>query len=450
MMTTDKNILPDDRADGLVPFAEHNSLALPRKMDLLPMVELNVFPQLVYPISVEDPRAKAAIHRALEQGNPIALFAVKDPGVDPGNLRTEDFHPVGMAVLIHKVWEADNGNLKVVVQGLSRIRLLSLAADDCNKVLAETIAEEQGDVTALRPLALEARRLFAQVAELSPNLPFNPTQFGASMDEKPGLMADLMMAALPLKKSAKVEFISIVDVEERLMKLLEHLTIEAENLETGRAVASRMKANIDKHHREMHLREQLKAIEAELGEGGESDDLSELADRLHTKAMPDDAREAAEREFGRLKKTSAQSSEYSVIRSYLEWILDLPWRESTFDKHDLALAREILERDHYGLEKVKKRIIEYLAVRKLTGGVKSPILCLVGPPGVGKTSLGRSVAEALGREFVRLSLGGVRDEAEIRGHRRTYVGALPGKIIQSLKRAKSNNPLFCLDEIDKM
>jgi len=426
------------------------NLTLPQRLDVLPMVELNIFPQLVYPISVEDGRAKISVHRSQDTGNPLALFAVKDSQVDPDNLTEDDFYPVGMAVMVHKVWETDNGNLKVVAQGLSRIRLLSLRGEDNSSAMVETIVDGPVDTDALRPLVMEAKRLFAQVAEMSPVLPFNPTQFGNGLEEKPGLLADLMMAALPLKRTAKIEFLGLLDIEERLMKLLEHLTIEVANLEAGRAVSTRMKENIDKHHREMHLREQLKAIEAELGERDEGDDLSELAEKLHAKALTDEAREVAEREFKRLKKTSSHSSEYGVIRNYLEWILDLPWQESTFDKSDLALAREILERDHYGLEKVKKRIVEFLAVRKLTRGAKSPILCLVGPPGVGKTSLGRSIAEALGREFVRLSLGGVRDEAEIRGHRRTYVGALPGRLISGLKKAKSNNPVFLLDELDKM
>lgn len=422
----------------------------PRQLDLLPMVELNVFPQLVYPISVEDHRAKAAVRRAQAQSKSIALFAVKDLNVDPDNLLAEDFNPVGMEVSIHKIWDTDKGHLKVVVQGISRIKLLGMCEEDNTKVMIENVVETQTSLEALKPLMTEIKRLFSEVADLAPTLPFNPDQFGGSLDEKPGLMADLMMAALPLKTSTKIEFLAILDVEERLMKLLEHLTIEIANLETGRAVANRVKDNMNKHQREIHLREQLKAIEAELGEGGEGDDLSELADRLHTKAMSDQVRETAEKELNRLKKTNPSSSEYGVIRNYLEWILDLPWNESTFDKHDLALARKILEKDHYGLENVKKRIIEYLAVRKLTGGIKSPILCLVGPPGVGKTSLGQSIAKALGREFVRLSLGGVRDEAEIRGHRRTYVGALPGRIISGLKKAKSNNPVFLLDELDKL
>ena len=442
----------DERGGELMPAPEEKSLSFPRELDLLPMVELNIFPQLVYPISVEDSRARGAVHRCLDTGRPMALFAVKDPNVDPYSLKEEDFYPIGLAVLIHKAWDTEKGHLKVVVQGLARVRMLSLRGEDGSTVAVETAQEEPGDDEVLRPLVLEAKRLFAEVVEKLPAMPFNPMQFGSGLDEKPGLMADLMMAALPLKRTDKTEFLGLLNVEERLMKLLEHLTLEIANLETGQAVAKRMKENIDKRHREMHLREQMKAIEAELGEGDDDngDDLKELADRLHTKALPDEAREVAEREFKKLRKTSPQSSEYGVIRNYLELILDLPWKEATFDKYDLELARGILDRDHFGMEKVKKRIVEYLAVRKLTGGVKSPILCLVGPPGVGKTSLGRSVAEALGREFVRLSLGGVRDEAEIRGHRRTYVGALPGRVIAGLKKAKSNNPVFLLDELDKM
>ncbi len=437
-------------AGELMPTLETGGLTLPRQMDILPMVELNIFPQLVYPIAVEDARSRQAVRRSLETGAPLALFAVRDPKCDPDSLWEGDFHLVGLAVTVHKIWEGEGGRLKVVAQGLSRIRMLGLLGDERNRVAVEPLIDIPGDPDALRPLVLEAKRLFGQVAEMSPVLPFNPIQFGGRLDEKPGLMADLMMAALPLKPEAKIEFLSLLDVEERLMKLLEHLTLEAVNLEAGRAVGARMKESLDQRQREMHLREQLKAIEAELGESGDGDDLDDLADRLHAKALPDEAREVAERELKRLRKLGPQSAESGVVRNYIELILDLPWLESTFDQHDLVRAREILERDHCGLEKVKKRIVEYLAVRKLTGGVKSPILCLVGPPGVGKTSLGRSVAEALGREFVRLSLGGVRDEAEIRGHRRTYVGALPGRVISGLKKAKSNNPVFLLDELDKM
>ncbi|MDL2226050.1 endopeptidase La [Deltaproteobacteria bacterium OttesenSCG-928-M10] len=447
----DINMVEEERAGELVPKMDVNKTGLPQQMNLLPMVDLNIFPQLVYPISVEEPKGKLAVHRSLDAGSILALFSVKDAEMDPEHLSETDFHPIGMAVLVHKIWETENGHLKVVAQGLSRIKMIALRGEANSRVMVETIPEDPGNVEELRPLVLEVKRLFSQVAEMSPNMPFNPAQFNGSLEEKPGLMADLMVAALPLKRSVKAEFLATVDIRDRLMKLLEHLTVESANLETGRAIAARMKENMDKHHREVHLREQLKAIEAELGEEtGESDELEELAARLSAKELPDEARETAERELNRLKKTSSHSSEYGVIRNYLEWILDLPWLEGTEDKYDLALAREVLERDHYGLEKVKKRIVEFLAVRKLTGGVKSPILCLVGPPGVGKTSLGRSVAESLGREFVRLSLGGVRDEAEIRGHRRTYVGALPGRLISGLKKAKSNNPVFLLDELDKM
>ncbi|UQZ90073.1 endopeptidase La [Deltaproteobacteria bacterium Smac51] len=426
-------------------------VGLPSQMDILPMVDLNIFPQLVYPISVENPEAKLAVHRSVDKNSILALFAVRNPDVGPDGLTEEDYFPVGMAVMIHKVWETENGNLKVVAQGLSRVKMLGLRGEGNGVALVETLPEPQVDHESVRHLVLEAKRLFGQMADLSPVLPFNPIQFGAGLDEKPGLMADLMMAAMPLKRIVKAEYMALTGVEERLTRLLEVLTAEVENLEAGRAVTKRIKDNMDQRHREMHLREQLKAIEAELGdEDEESSDYDELAERLEAKQLPDEVREAAEKEMKRLKRTSSHSAEHGVIRNYIEWILDLPWMEATEDINDLSVAREVLDRDHYGLEKVKKRLLEFLAVRKLTGGAKSPILCLVGPPGVGKTSLGRSVAEALGREFVRLSLGGVRDEAEIRGHRRTYVGAMPGRLISGLKKAKSNNPVFLLDELDKM
>ncbi len=437
--------------DGGALLPRHDLAALPSQMDILPMVDLNVFPQLVYPISVENPAAKQAVHKSLEKNSILALFAVKNPESDPDALMEEDFFSIGMAVLIHKVWETENGNLRVVVQGLSRIKLLDLRGLNNSVALVETLEEPPVEPKKVRHLVLEAKRLFGQMADLSPVLPFNPIQFGGGLDDKPALMADLMMAAMPLKREVKIGYLELLDPEERLTRLLEVLSHEVETLEAGRAVSRRIKDNMDKRHREMHLKEQLKAIEAELGqEDDERGDYEELSERLAAKELPAEVKEAAEKELKRLKRTSAQSAEYGVIRNYMEWMLDLPWLESTEDVYDLKEAREVLERDHYGLEKVKKRLLEYLAVRKLTGGVKSPILCLVGPPGVGKTSLGRSVAASLGREFVRLSLGGVRDEAEIRGHRRTYVGAMPGRLIAGLKKAKSNNPVFLLDELDKM
>lgn len=430
------------------------NMVMPEQMNLVPMAELNIFPQLLYPISIEDDRAKQAVHRSLDSGKPLALFTVEDEKLEFHELTQADLHPLGISVMVHKAWETENGHLRVVVQGLSRIRLLKMAPGLPLLVTVENAIEEEVDLADLRPLVLEVKRLFSQVSELSPALPFNPNQLSHGLDDKPGIMADLIVAALPLNKEVKMSFLVELNIKARLTKLLECLTLEVANLETGRAVSTRMKENISKHQREAHLREQLKAIEAELGVGGgnddDGDDLARLGERLKAKALPPEAREVAEREMSRLRKTNPQSSEYGVMRNYLELILDLPWMDSTFDCQDLVQAREILERDHYGLEKVKKRIMEFLAVRQLTGGFKSPLLCLVGPPGVGKTSLGRSVAEALGRELVRLSLGGVRDEAEIRGHRRTYVGALPGRLINGFKKAKSNNPVILLDELDKM
>lgn len=451
--SSDKNKKPILPATGelLVKDSDQN-MVMPGQLDLVPMLELNIFPQLLYPISIEDDRAKQAVHRSLDSGRPLALFMVRDGTENFDDLTIDDFHSVGVAAVVHKAWETEKGYLRVVVQGLTRIRLSNVCLGQPLLATVETAVEEEDDAESLRPLVLEVKRLFGQVTEMSPTLPFNPTQLTNGMDDKPGLMADLMVVALPFKQSIKTSFLVEVNVRARLMKLIECLTSEVANLETGQAISARIKNNMDKNQRENQLREQLKAIEAELGVGGDGDDddYNRLSERLKTKALPDEAREVAERELARLRKTSSQSSEYGVIRNYVELILDLPWNESTYDCHDLAQARQILERDHYGLEKVKKRIMEFLAVRKLTGGIKSPILCLVGPPGVGKTSLGRSVAEALGRELVRLSLGGVRDEAEIRGHRRTYVGALPGRFISGLKKVKSNNPVIVLDELDKM
>ncbi|MGL4208848.1 MAG: endopeptidase La, partial [Candidatus Adiutrix sp.] len=455
--SSNENISPENIKDETNPSGPNgqtgkNTAALPRCLALLPGESLDVFPQLIYPLTVEDPKAKIAVHKGLENNQIMGFFALKHKLDSYDNLTKDDFFPIGVAILVHKTWEAESGRLKVVAQGLSRIKMEDLCGDDNLSVLVEAVPEPQADLAPLRPLISEVKRLFNQLLDTFPNLAFNPSEFGATLDDKPALMADLMIASMSLKPHEKAEYMAISQVESRLLTLLEYLTIEMSNLEAGRAVSNRMKNSLEKHQREMHLREQLRAIEEELGEhspdgGGE---LSELAARLKEKALPDEARQTAEKELKRLQKTPSHASEYGLIRNYLDWILDLPWLESSPEKSDLTEAKAILAQEHCGLEKVKKRIIEFLAVRKLTDGIKSPILCLVGPPGVGKTSLGRSIAKALGREFVHLSLGGVRDEAEIRGHRRTYVGALPGRLISGFKKAKTNNPVFLLDELDKM
>lgn len=428
---------------------------LPELMSLVPMAELNSFPNLVSSICVDESVSRQAIQKSIIGDQCLALFALKSFDIDTGSLMKEDFHPIGVAVRILEMTQNPSGSgLKVTVHGLCRVSLEDVINDPARISPMARISrwpEYTPKDYNIDHLILEAKRLFAEVIKLIPGLPVNLFKLNQLLEDKPGTLADLIMASLPLKPNLKAEFLMIDDLEERYLALLKHLMLELSNRKLGQAISERIEQSLDRRHKEMQLREQIKAIKAELGESEEDDDpLAELKDKLATIQLSDGARTAADREFQRLKTTSPQSAEYSSILNFLDWICALPWASSTEEATDLAKAKEILDRDHHGLEPVKKRLLEFLAVQKLTGCRQAPILCLTGPPGVGKTSLGRSVAEALGRKFVRLSLGGMRDEAEIRGHRRTYVGARPGRFIAGLKKAGVNNPVFLLDEIDKL
>ncbi|MDR1079934.1 MAG: endopeptidase La [Deltaproteobacteria bacterium] len=430
------------------------SAELPDFLNLLPMAELNSFPGLTSTISVDEGMSREVVRRSAGGDGLMALFPLKTLDVDTYDLKPSDFFPMGVAARIVQVRESDQGALKVSVQGVSRVAFTQLLSGDIPSVRIiphrEPKVAEDG---TLKPLILEARRLYAEVLQLIPGLPVELFKINNLLDGEPVILADLIMASLPLKTPAKAEYLMIQGLKHRYLKLLEHLTIEVSNRKAGQAISRRIEQGLDRRQKEMHLREQLKAIKAELGEDadGEGEQLRGLEAKIASLALPETARLAAARELERLATTPPQSAEYGVIRGYLEWIADLPWNSPSEETRDLAAARGILERDHYGLAKVKKRILEFLAVRKLTAqSARTPILCLTGPPGVGKTSLARSIAECLGRKFVRLSLGGLKDEAEIRGHRRTYVGSRPGRIVSEIKRAGVSNPVFLLDELDKM
>jgi ATP-dependent Lon protease len=426
-------------------------LDIPDTMNLLPMAELNSFPHLISSIAVDEVFSRGAVEKSCDSDQYLALFALKSFEVDTSGLRKEDFYPVGVAARILKVSECENSPLKVTVQGLCRVKLSEiLTKQPTSLVKIRPIDDRHEKDESLTPLILEARRLFAEAIKLIPGIPVNLFKVNRILDEQPSVLADLIMASLPLKPELKAEYLLIENLKHRYLKLLEHLTMEVSNRQLGRAITQRIENSLDRRHKEVQLREQIKAIKAELGEEEDFDSLNDLNDRIQSLYLPSTVKAAAERELHRLKITAPQSAEYSTIRNFLEWIIELPWNISTPETTDLAKARELLERDHFGLEKVKKRILEFLAVHKLTNSLKTPILCLTGPPGVGKTSLGRSIAEALGRKFVRLSLGGLKDEAEIRGHRRTYVGARPGRIVTGLRKAGVNNPVFLLDELDKL
>jgi ATP-dependent Lon protease len=415
------------------------------------MAELNSFPHLISSISVDELFSKSSIENSCESDQLLALFALKSFDIDTSMFHKDDFYPIGVAVKILKISDSENSPLKVTVQGLCRVMLSEIIPfGDINQVKICPILEKTDNDENLTPLILEARRLFAEALQLIPGIPINLFKVNRLLEEQPAVLADLIMSSIPLKPSLKAEYLLIENLKHRYLKLLEHLTMEVNNRQLGRAITQRIESSLDRRHKEVQLREQIKAIKAELGEDDDFDNLSELTDKLESLYLPLAVRTAAEREMHRLKLTPPQSAEYSPIRNFLEWIMELPWDNSSPETTNLTQARELLERDHFGLEKVKKRILEFLAVHKLTNSLKTPILCLTGPPGVGKTSLGRSIATALGRKFVRLSLGGLKDEAEIRGHRRTYVGARPGRIISGLRKAGVNNPVFLLDELDKI
>ena len=347
--------------------------------------------------------------------------------------------------------KSDDDSLRLLVQGLYRFRVEEWVGQEPYLGARVTpIPEEYEPSLEVEALVSNVKGLFLKMLELSPYL---PSELGTLVREfgDPRILADVTAGSLNISKAEKQELLETIDVKERLRKVLTLITRELEILELGKKIQSQVKGEMDKTQKEYYLREHIKALQNELGEGEENTrEIEELQFRLEEAGLPPHAMKEAERELTRLKRTPPTSPDHQVIRNYLEWMIELPWSKSTEDNLDLDQARQILDEDHYDLEKVKKRILEYLAVRQLKPDMKGPILCFVGPPGTGKTSLGRSIARALGRKFVRLSLGGVRDEAEIRGHRRTYVGALPGRIIQSMRRAGSNNPVFILDEVDKI
>ncbi|MDR2386359.1 MAG: AAA family ATPase, partial [Deltaproteobacteria bacterium] len=430
--------------------AEDELFKIPKTIRLLPMVELNSFPRLVSSVGIEEPRTITYLTDH-EEDQILGLFALKKYDVDPMKMTKEDFYPIGVAVRVMSVEEpeSDPEALKVTVLGLGRISLEEIDSEGLS-VSVTPIEEALEPDESLKPLILEAKRLFAEAVMLIPGPQVNVFKINRALEGQPSILADLIMASLPVKASLKAEYLQIDSLKNRYGKLLECLTLEVASRKAGRAISARIENSMASRHKEMHLREQLKAIKEELGESEENGDLADLIKRLEAAGLPETAKVEADRNVQRLRLTPPQSAEYSQIRNYLEWLIELPWQAQTKSQIDLTLAREILDRDHRGLEKVKKRVLEFLAVHKLTDNLKAPILCLTGPPGVGKTSLGRAIAEATGREFHRLSLGGLRDEAEIKGHRRTYVGANPGKIISGLRKIGVNNPVFLLDEIDKM
>ncbi|MBI4590801.1 MAG: endopeptidase La [Candidatus Rokubacteria bacterium] len=432
--------------------AEESQLLLPDVLSILPLRDTVLFPQAVLPLAVGRAASVRLVDEAVRASRLIGVVTQRDPAIEePG---PEEVFGTGTTAVIHKVLKQPDGTLRLVVQGIARFTIAEfLQREPFLKARVEEVEEvgPSGGDLEVEALTRNAATLFQKIIALSPLLPDELAGVALNISD-PGRLTDVIGASLPtLTTATKQGLLETADVRVRLQKLVAALAKEAEVLELGSKIQSQVQSEMSKTQREYYLREQMKAIQKELGEADErTQEIDELRKKIEAAGMSEEAKKEALRELDRLAKMPPAAAEYTVTRTYLDWLIALPWQKETADQIEIAAARRILDEDHWGLEKVKDRILEYLAVKKIRPGGKDPILCFVGPPGVGKTSLGKSIARALGRKFVRISLGGMRDEAEIRGHRRTYIGALPGQIIQGLRRAESKNPVFMLDEVDKL
>jgi len=426
-----------------------SKIEIPAELPVLPLRDTVVFPFVATPLIVARRPSVQLIDDVLSGDRLLALVAQRKPELEEP--KPEDIYTVGTAAIVLKMLKFPDGSLRVLVQGIERIRVLEyVSSEPYYRAKIKVVRESYRPSTKIEALMRNVQIQFQKIVSLVPHLP-DELQVVAMNLQDPARLADLVASNINLNLQEKQEILELADVERRLERLTVFLTRELEVLELGSKIQSQVQSELGKNQREYFLREQLKAIQQELGIGDErSAEINELRKAIEDAKMPEQAYKEAMRELDRLAKMQPGAAEYTVSRTYIDWLVALPWSVSTQDNLDIEAARKVLDEDHYDLEKVKERILEYLAVRKLKPDSKGPILCFVGPPGVGKTSLGRSIARALGRKFVRMSLGGVRDEAEIRGHRRTYIGALPGRIIQGLKNARANNPVFMLDEVDKI
>ncbi len=436
-------------APSVAPPSE-DELRFDDELAVLPIRNAVLFPGQVAPFDVGRDKSVALVENVHRNASPvIAIFTQRDPSTDdPG---PEELYPIGCAARVLKALKHSSGNYSLILQGLTRIRYGETLQEDpyLRARISRVESTPLEDVEA-EALAMSLRDVAKQVIQLMPELPREAASLMDSV-HAPGSLSDLVAANLDAPVEEKAQLIETVDVKERIRKVLRLLTRQLEILKMRERINSQIKEEMGKNQREYVLRQQLKAIKEELGEDeGDQSDLDGLEERIAKADLPSEAHEVAKKQLKRLRAMQVGSAEYTVVRTYLDWIVDLPWSKTTDDRLEIAEVRKVLDEDHYGLEKVKKRIVEYLAVRKLKKDKRGPILCLLGPPGVGKTSLGKSIASAIGRKFVRISLGGVHDEAAIRGHRRTYVGALPGQLIQGMKKAGTINPVFMLDEIDKV
>ncbi|MEK7014640.1 endopeptidase La [Bacillus sp. FSL R9-9410] len=420
-----------------------------RIVPLLPLRGILVYPTMVLHLDVGRDKSIQALEQAAMDENIIFLAMQKEMNID--DPKEDDIYSVGTVAKVKQMLKLPNGTLRVLVEGLHRAEVVEFIEEESLvQVSIRTVAEEVEDDLEEKALMRTLLEHFEQYIKVSKKVS-NETFATVADVEEPGRLADLIASHLPIKTKQKQEILEIVSVKERLHTLISIIQDEQELLSLEKKIGQKVKRSMERTQKEYFLREQMKAIQTELGDKeGKGGEVEELREKIEQSGMPEETMQAALKELDRYEKLPVSSAESGVIRNYIDWLLALPWTTATEDMIDLAHSEEILNKDHYGLEKVKERVLEYLAVQKLTNSLKGPILCLVGPPGVGKTSLARSIATSLNRNFVRVSLGGVRDESEIRGHRRTYVGAMPGRIIQGMKKAKTVNPVFLLDEIDKM
>ena len=426
---------------------------IPETLPILPITDSVLFPKMVFPLLVMAPDSVQLIDETMSRDRIVGMVFVKADETSDSMPKPESYAVVGTSAMILKMAKTPENRTQLLVQGLGRFRIKQLSQAEGKpfwQAAVEHLTEDTARDTEIEALMANIVNLFARIVQHSPTLPPEVVYMAQSIKE-PGTLADMITSSLNATAEEKQKVLEILPVGERLKEVTRIVNKQLEILDLGKKIQDQVKGDMDKKQREYYLREQLKAIKTELGDKDEGTvEVEEYRTKIKEKDLPPEAAREAERELERLARMHPSSAEYTVATTFLDWLTALPWHQNTADNLDIKKARKVLDDDHFGLEKPKRRIIEYLAVRKLKPDSKGPILCFVGPPGTGKTSLGQSIARALGRKFYRMSLGGVRDEAEIRGHRRTYVGALPGRVLQGIRRAESNNPVFMLDEIDKL
>lgn len=433
------------------PAIELSQQDIPDIIPIMPLLDVTLFPKMVLPLLVKHEQGKKLIEDAMA-GNRIVGFIVSRKGKEEENPTAGDLYEIGCGAVILKMAQSEeDGRIQLLVQGVKRFKIKKILGESPYMTAeVQQVEEPEGEDKEIDGLSKNLLDLYQNIVELSPGLPNEMVQLAKTIEE-PAVLSDMIASTINATPEEKQDILETLKLKPRLKKVTKLINYQLEILQIGSKIQSQIKEDMNQKQKEYYLRQQMKAIQQELGDTDDTNlEIEEYREKIAKADLPEEAKKEAERELKRLSRMHPSSSEYTVSSTYLDWMTSLPWGESSKDVIDIKAAKKVLDDDHFGLEKPKKRIIEYLAVRKLKPDSKGPILCLAGPPGTGKTSLGRSIANSLGRQFVRIALGGVRDEAEIRGHRRTYVGALPGRIIQGIRRAETDNPVFILDEIDKL